>query len=292
MYYFGLMLSMAAIYMLAGLGATLSLKTRHINLAGEGLIYAGGFITAILLDLFARLQLPAFFAVSLAFLAAAALGALLMLFCEFLQRYKNTDFLLTSFITSSAIIPLIDGLVAGPFRTKSGNLLATPYIIQSYRFKSILKPSPLNAGIFAALLLCLAAHFFFKKSRAGQMVNIYGISPGFSRYSGFPNAAITFYSAALSGALHTIAGAFAVCGTYFTCHSGFYQGLGWNALSVAMLAGTKPILVIPFSIFVSALMTYSGRFALYSNFDFDIGSLIQAVILFIVATGSFFRRDK
>ena len=36
MYYFGLMLNMSAIYMIAGLGATLSLKTRQINLAGEG----------------------------------------------------------------------------------------------------------------------------------------------------------------------------------------------------------------------------------------------------------------
>ena len=292
MYYFGLMLSLAAIYMIAGLGATLSLKTRQINLAGEGLIYAGGFIAAILLDLFARAHIPAFFAITLAFLAAAAAGAALMLLCEFLCKYKKADFLLTSFITSSAIIPLIDGLIAGPFRTKTGNLLATPYIIQAYRFKSILKPSPLNAAIFLAIGLCIAAHFFFKKTKSGEQVNIYGISPAFARYSGFPNTAITFSTAGLSGALHTMAGAIAVCGTYFTCHSSFYVSMGWNALSAAMLARTKPVLLIPYSILVSVIMTYSGRFALYSNYDFDIGMLIQAVILFVVSTGSFFRRTR
>ena len=78
MYYFGLMLSMAGIYMLAGLGATLSLKTRQINLAGEGLIYAGGFVTAVFLDFFAKVNMPAFFAVSLAFLIAALTGGLRM----------------------------------------------------------------------------------------------------------------------------------------------------------------------------------------------------------------------
>ena len=291
MYYFGLMLSMAGIYMLAGLGATLSLKTRQINLAGEGLIYAGGFVTAVFLDLFAKVNMPAFFAVSLAFLIAALTGGLLMLLCEFLRKLRNADFLLTSFITSSAIIPLIDGLIAGPFRTKTGNLLATPYIIQAYRFKSLLKPSPLNAGIFAVLALCIIAHFFFAKTKAGKEVNIYGISPVFSRYSGFNCSAITFTSAALSGAFHTVAGALVVCGTYFTCHSSFYVSLGWNALSVAMLARTKPILLIPFGLFVSALMTYSGKLALYSNFDFDLSMLIQAVILFLVSTSSFFRRN-
>lgn len=292
MYYFGLMLSMASIYMLAGLGATLSLKTRQINLAGEGLIYAGGFICAVLLDFFARINFPPFFAVSAAFVLSAASGAILMVLCEFLRKYRNADFLLTSFITSSAIIPLIDGLIAGPFRTKTGNLLATPYLIQSYRFASILKPSPLNASIFAAIALCIAAHFFFSGTKAGNQVNIYGISPRFSHYSGFNCTAITFTSAGLSGALHTIAGAVAVCGTYYTCHSSFYVSLGWNALSVAMLARTKPLLLIPSSIFVSALMTYSNKLSLYSSVDFDLSMLIQAVILFIVSAGSFFRRNK
>ena len=292
MYYFGLMLSLATVYMLAGLGATLSLKTRQINLAGEGLIYAGGFVTAIILDAMGSLKIPSFFAILTAFSASLILGALLMLFCEFLHKYKNADFLLTTFITSSALIPLIDGLIAGPFRTKTGNLLATPYLIQSYRFKSILKPSPLNASIFVAVILCIAAHFFFAKTRSGKRTNIYGISPSFAKYSGFNCIAMTFSSAALSGALHTMAGAVAVCGTYYTCHSSFYVSMGWNALSVAMLAGTKPLLLIPSSIFISLLMTYSGKLALYSNFDFDISTLIQAVILFAISMGSFFRRDK
>ena len=291
MYYIGLALSVSVIYMLAGLGASFTLKTGHINLAGEGLIYAGGFLCAVTLNGFAKAHVPSFFAVSGAMIVCAVAGGLLMLFCEFLRKYRNADFLLTSFITSSAIIPLIDGLVSGPFRTKTGNLLATPYIAQAYRFQSILKPSPLNCSIFAAIILCIAAAFFFKKTRFGKMTQIYGISPKFSLYSGFPCNAITFTAAGASGALHAIAGAVAVCGTYFTCHTGFYSGMGWNALSVAMLAKTRPGSIIPFSIFMATLMTYSSRFALYSNFDFDVNSLIQAVILFMISI-PFVKGDK
>ena len=283
MYYIGLTLSVSVIYMIAGLGASLTLKTGQINLAGEGLIYAGGFLCAVFLDAFSKVNVPAFFAVSSAMIISAAAGALLMLFCEFLRKYRNADFLLTTFITSSAIIPLIDGLVSGPFRTKSGNLLATPYIAAQYRFASILKPSPLNSSIFAAIILCILAGLFFKKTRFGKMTEIYGISPQFSLYSGFPCGSITFSAAGASGALHALAGAISVCGTYFTCHTGFYSGMGWNALSVAMLAKTRSVPLIPFSIFMAALMTYSGRFALYSNLDFDVNSLIQAVILFMIS---------
>ncbi len=283
MYYFGLMLSLSAIYMLAGAGAAFSLKTGRINLAGEGLIYLGGFLCAILLDVFAKINLPAFFAVLFAFLVTAAAGALVLLFCEFLYKFKQADFLLTTFITSSAIIPLIDGLISGPFRAKTGNLLATTYLAQQYRFASILKPSPLNCTIFIAIALCILLEFFFIKTRFGKRTQIYGISPRFSYYSGLACNKITFTAAAVCGALHALAGASAVCGIYFTCHTSFYAGLGWNALSVAMIAKTKPALVIPVSIVISALMTYSGRYALYSNLDFDVNTLIQAVILFMIA---------
>ena len=50
-----------------------------------------------------------------------------------------------------------------------------------------------------------------------------------------------------------------------------------------MISRTSPALLIPSSIAMSALMTYSGRFALYSNLDFDVNMLIQAVVLFMVA---------
>lgn len=283
MYYFGLMLSLSTIYMFAGAGAAFSLKTGRINLAGEGLIYLGGFLTAILLDCFGKLGIPAFFALTFAFLITAIAGGFLLMFCELLYKLKHADFLLTTFITSSAIIPLIDGLISGPFRTKTGNLLATPYLLSQYRFSSILKPSPLNCSIFLAIVLCIGLELFFHKTSFGKQTRIYGISPKFSYYSGFNCNKITFTAAGVCGALHSIAGGLAVCGIYFTCHTSFYAGLGWNALSVAMIAKSRPAFVIPGAIIISALMTYSGKFALYSNLDFDVNTLIQAVILFLIA---------
>ena len=283
MYYFGLMLSLSAMYMMAGAGAAFSLKTGRINLAGEGLIYIGGFLCAVLLDCFAKVNMPAFFAVLFAFLIAAAAGAVILIFCEFLYKFKRADFLLTTFITSSAIIPLIDGLISGPFRTKTGNLLATPYLAAQYRFQSILKPSPLNITIFVAIALCAALEIFFRKTRFGKHTQIYGISPQFARYSGFACNKITFTAAGVCGSLHALAGASAICGIYFTCHTSFYSGMGWNALSVAMIAKTSPAFVIPAAVAMSALMTYSGRYALYSNLDFDVNMLIQAIVLFMVA---------
>ena len=50
-----------------------------------------------------------------------------------------------------------------------------------------------------------------------------------------------------------------------------------------MIARSRPALIIPASVAMAALMTYSSRYALYSNLDFDVNMLIQAVILFMIA---------
>ena len=76
---------------------------------------------------------------------------------------------------------------------------------------------------------------------------------------------------------------FAVCGTYFTCHNGFYSGMGWNALSVALIASSNPLALIPTSLFLSWLYTSAGRVSLTQGFGFDISGIIQGAILFSVA---------
>ena len=59
-YYLGSALNLSSLYMLAGCGALISIKSGDFNLGGEGQIYLGGFISAIIL---ANCRLPVFFAI-------------------------------------------------------------------------------------------------------------------------------------------------------------------------------------------------------------------------------------
>lgn len=72
-------------------------------------------------------------------------------------------------------------------------------------------------------------------------------------------------------------------GTYYTCHSGFYAGLGWSGLSAAMLGGANPVFVIPSSLFLAAVSTFTSNFAIHHNVGFDLAALIQSIIMFIVS---------
>lgn len=280
LYYLGSALNLSALYMIGGCGAAVSIKSGELNLGGEGQIYAGGFICALLLS---HLRLPAFVAVFVAVGAAFLISALLTLISAFLKITRKADFLFTTFIASSAIIPFIDGLISGPARGRTGNLLATPFIPQETRLPSIMPPSPLNVSFIFALILCTAFFYIIYRTSWGRKVQILGISPTFAEYSGYSQNKLIYSSAAISGGLHGLCGAIAVLGTYFTCHSGFYSGMGWNSFSAALIGASNPLLLIPSSLFMGFITTYSNKFALYNNFGFDISSLIQAVILFMIS---------
>ena len=279
-YYLGSALNLSSLYMLAGCGALISIKSGDFNLGGEGQIYLGGFISAIIL---ANFRLPVFFAILFAVAASFICSAILAAFSAVFKIFRNADFLFTSFIASAAIIPFLDGLISGPARSKTDNLLATPFIPEAVRLSSILKPSPLNASFIIALIFCIGLWFLLNRTTWGRQICILGISPEFSRYAGFACRKLSITSAILSGGLHGLAGAAAILGTYFTCHQGFYSGMGWNAFSAALIAGTNPLALIPSSFLMGFMTTYANRYALFHNFGFDISSLIQAVILFMIA---------
>lgn len=289
-YYLGQALNLSALYMIAGSGALISIKSGDFNLGGEGQIYLGGFVSAVVLAKMGEAGVlvngglaGAVLAVLVALLAAVLCSALMAGLSAVFKIFRNADFLFTSFIASAAVIPFIDGLIAGPFRSQTDNLLATPFIPESVRLPGLLPPSPLNASFLAALLICAAAWFLLYRTGWGRQLRILGVSPEFSTFAGFACRKLSLTSALSSGALHGLSGAAAILGTYFTCHQGFYSGMGWNAFSAALIAGANPLLLIPSSAFMGFMTTYANRYALFHNFGFDMSSLIQAGILFVIA---------
>lgn len=280
-YYFGSMLNLCAFFMIAALGFMALIKCGEFNLGGEGQIYLGGFVCAVFLS---KVEfLPSFLALTFAFLISFFASSILGLISALLKKFKNADFMLTSFVTSQAIIPLIDSLVSGPFRTKNGNLLATPFILQKFRFTRILLPSNLSPVIFFCILLCILAFLFYKNTTFGKNIRVFGKSREFALYSGLSENKILFFSSIVSSGLCGLCGAFLICGNYYACHSGFYSGIGWNSLSASMIANSNPLLIIPSSLFMSYLITSAQRITMIKNFPFDISSLVQAVVLFIIA---------
>lgn len=279
-YYFGNMLNTAAFLMLAGAGSALSIKGGTMNLGGEGQIYAGGFVGCIVLN---ALFLPAPLTFALALCASAAVGALMALLSALLKELRGARVLLTTFLVSAAAIPLIDGLITASKNSTQTNMLALPYIADAYKLPQLLPPSPLSWSFLVAVAVCAALWYVIFRTQAGRRLQLWGTAPVFATYCGYSVARNTYLTLAVSGALHSLTGFFAVVGTYHTCHKGFYTNMGWNALNVALISQSNPLAAIPVSLLLSWIFTSASRVALTQGFAFDIAGIVQSVILFSIA---------
>ncbi len=288
-YYFGCMLNTAGLLLLAAIGSDLAIESGNMNLGGEGQIYAGGFLAAIILNTLSPAGIVTGMSAVLGpvalFLTALTVIAVcggIALFSHGLYAYRNVNVLLSSFLVSQALIPIIDSAIAGPFRDTSGNLLATPFIAQSVRFAQIMKPSLFNTSFFAVIIAYAAFTWFMGRTRTGHQLVITGAATEFARYTGMNTRRLQGWALFVSGALHGLTGFFAVTGAYYTCHNGFYSGMGWNALTIALIAKKKPVLLAPSALLLSYLFTASNKAVLTGSLNFDLPNIIQGVILFCI----------
>ena len=277
----GSFLNTASLLMVAGIGAALSIKSGNMNLGGEGQIYVGGYVAACILTASWNVPAPVVFIVAL--LSSLLAGSIMALFSAVLYELRGALVLLTSFLLSAAVIPLIDGVIVSSNKATGSNLLATPFIGKQFQLQSLLPPSPCNISFFISILLCVAAFFFLYRTYAGRKMQVWGTAPLFARYCGYSRQLNTYGSLALSGCFHALTGFLAVVGTYYTCHKGFYSGMGWNALSAALISQSNPLVLIPVSFILSWLYTSADRVSLTQGFAFDISGIIQGIILFSIA---------
>lgn len=280
-FYLGSMLNTSSILLFASIGIALSFNAGCFNLGGEGQIYIAGFLTAFLLNEFSFL--PPFVALIIVFLIVIFTSILVGLFSGLLKVYKNVNELLTSFLLSNSIIPIINYLVCDPLRDQNGTLLALPFIEKSFRLKKIMPPSTLNISFFIALLLVLVVYFWLFKTKSGYVFRTCGKAKEFAYFCGFSPNKTTILGMSLSSAMHGFSGFFAVCGTYYTCHNEFYLGLGWNALSVALMAKSHPLALIPASLIMSYLLTASDTAIISNNLNNDATNIIQGAILLTIS---------
>ena len=293
LYSFGNMLNAAVPLIFGALGVTVAMKAGSLNLGGEGQVYLGAFAATA-----AALAFPQFGAmggvVALAsgFFFAAALAA----FSGFCRAKWNTSELITSFLLSSAAIPVVNYLVSGPFLDPETSLQSTGKIAESMRLPLILPPSNLSASVFFAAAAVVIVHFFLSRTKLGYEFRMAGNNEIFARYGGINTKLNTVLAMSISGGFYGLAGAFAVLGGYHATVKEFSSGLGWDGLAVALIAAFYPPAVIPSAIFF-AWIGSGARIAMQNTgLTFEVASIVQSVIFFaatsMVIRNVFSRRGK
>ncbi|MCM1320820.1 MAG: hypothetical protein NC041_01425 [Bacteroides sp.] len=278
-YFTGSFLNSMSLLMFAALGACAAIQAGSLNLGGSAQMYAAACLTAYLLR-------DSSFPAAAAMAAAVFAGGAAALVSGILRVFRGVNELLSSFLLSSALSSVLDYAVGGPLRDQTKNLLAMPFIADIHRIPPLLTVSPFNASFFIAVLMCAAAWFVLAKTKAGRIFRICGTAPEFAAYCGYSPDIAMCAGMFISGALHGLAGFFAVAGTYYTCYAGFAGAAGWNALSAALIVKGHPLFLIPISCILSYIFTSCDYSVLSNNFSFDMSAVVQGIVFFTISAHS------
>ena len=289
-YYVGNLLSSMGNLLIAGLGIVVAFRAGLYNLGGEGQIYVSALVGTVVG--LAVSGVPGPVGIIVVIVAAAATGAIIAGVSGALRHYFRTPELITSFLLSAALIPVADYLITGPFNDPDRNLLATRSLPESYWLPRLLIPSELSLALPIALLLAVVVYLVLFRTVAGYELRLFGLNNEFSRYSGINTGAHTVGGLAVSGALHGLTGGLMVLGTYHATISGFTGGLGWNAIAVALIARLHPLLAVASALVFSYLEAGAKASILHTEFTFELGTMIQAIIFFFVTATVVFRRRR
>ena len=280
---FGNMLNAAVPLIFGALGVTVAMKAGNLNLGGEGQVYLGAFVTTVTAIALSDTVLSQFGVIIaiIALITGSLCSGLLAAFSGFCKAKWNTTELITTFLLSCAVIPVINYLVTVVLLDPETSLIQTKKIAENIRLPLIMKPSSLSLGILLALLFVIIVHFFLAKTRLGYELRMAGNNELFARYGGINTKLNTVIAMMISGALYGLAGSFAILGTFHAVIKEFSAGLGWNGLAVALIARFYPPAVIPAALFLAWLSAGARISMQNTGLTMEVASIVQAVILFL-----------
>ncbi|MFW5688345.1 MAG: ABC transporter permease [bacterium] len=283
-YYLGNMLSTMGYLLLAALGIVVAFRSGLYNLGGEGQLFVGA-LAGTLAGL-AVPRLPALAGTLVVLLAASAAGALLAGLSGLLRRIWRTPELITSYLLSAALIPAAEYLITGPANDPDRNLLATATLPEAYWLPRLFIPSELNLAFAIALAAAAVVYLAMFYTVRGYELRLFGLNEEFAVYAGINPTTYTVGAMGLSGALHGLTGGLMIVGTYHAAISGFSGGIGWNAIAVALVGRLHPLGAVAAALVFAYLDAGAKASMLHTEFTFELGTIIQAVILLLV-TASF-----
>ena len=184
---------------------------------------------------------------------------------------------------------LAEYVTTGPWNDPiSGEAISIPLATPT-TFPSLLPKGGGHAGIFLAGLAAIATWWALYKTRTGYDIRAVGANIEAARRSGIKHRVMLMGALLAGGGLAGIAGAVEVTGVHQRLLLDMVPGAGVMAILISVLAGDRPLAVLPVSLLFSILL--SATDSLQRSVGFPSGAVlaVQALMVLIVVLGNAWR---
>ena len=277
---FGKTLEKATPLVLSGLAVAFAFKAGLFNIGGQGQLIIGATVAAAVG--YGVTWLPAAIHIPMALAVGALAGAAYAGIVGLLKVSTGAHEVITTIMLNFVAVNLTDWLVSqdGPWNDGNHLFPSTPEIESTAAIGSI---SKLPLGFAIAVGVALAVWFALYKTSAGFSLRAVGHNRNAASAAGISVARIVVVAMFISGLLAALGGAIETLGVVGRYQPGFNANLGFDGITIALLARTHPIGVVPAALLIGAMNAGANEMQFHSDVSPEIIAIISALILFFVA---------
>lgn len=279
-------LTAAAPLILTGLGLALGFRAGLFNIGAEGQIIVGGLVAAIVG--FSVEGLPWVLHLPLTLLAGAFAGGAYASIAGWLRAATGAHEVISTIMLNLISYRLLDYMLRLPWVQKAER--ADPIsksVMESAELPRLFAWIDANLRVHAGLFLVVAAviliYWLLFRTKLGFEFRASGENADAARYAGIRAPLIIITAMGSAGALAGLAGANQVLGVLGRATPGFSAGIGFDAISVALLGRSHPVGVLFAGLLFGALKAGGRQMQVDAGVSIDLIGIIQALIIVFIA---------
>ncbi len=264
--------------LMAGLAVFLGLRAGLFNIGVEGQFSVGALACAVI-----ALRIPGPIGMGLGTLGGAIMGALWAWPAGWIKAHRGGHEVITTIMLNNVAVQLTTLLVAGRFKDPAQQGTTTSSLGPSSHLPSF----GAEPRISLALVLCLGGLFGFwiwlRRTVAGYELEAVGASPKAASLAGVDAKRVIMRAMVTSGAIGGVAGALQVLAYEGRFFAGFSSGYGFDALGVALLAGSHPLAILPSALLFGMLNKGSTTIQVMHGVPKGISYVVLGLLIVVFA---------
>ena len=263
---------------LTGLAVVLPLRVGLFNIGGQGQLLIGAIAAAWVGYLTAGLGL---LAVPLAALSGVLFGAVVGVIAAVLKTSRGVHEVITTIMLNNIAAGIVWWLVTGPFKGKSASGIPQTPPIGEGAYLGVVGGVPLGFPVAAALAILCA--WLLRRTTLGFRFETVGKNRSAAGYAGISIGWVVFLVMAFAGGLAGLAGALEVQGVMHRFEPAIGGTLGFDGITIALLARSNPLWTIPAGFLIGILRTGAAGLQFATGIAPEVVDLLLAITLLLVS---------
>lgn len=265
---------------LVGLAVAIPLKVGLFNIGGQGQLMAGGIGAAWIGHTLRDLPAPLLVVVAVA--VALLFGAMWASIAALLKTTRGVHEVISTIMLNSIAVGIIDWLInRGPLSDPAQPFPASHAVREGARL------TPLGVmpwGLPVALLLAVVVAWMLNRTTLGFELQTVGRNKFAAGYAGISATRATLLAMGMSGALAGLAGAFELLQIEpYRYQNGIAGSLGFDGITIALLARGNPLGTIPAAVLVGAMRAGAPTLQFEVGIRPEVVDVLLAITLLMVS---------